>query len=81
MESADALRGRALLERSDTAAKQSLVRDCQAPTTSGGRLLAAEYQDAPAVLLFRRPQGGTQVVDLFVCGSSTPTRTTTLPAP
>ena len=80
----DALRGRALLERSDSAAKAgqlSLLQDCPVREASGSKLLAAEYRNAPSALVFRRPAGGTQVVDLVVCGSSTPIRTTTLPAP
>jgi hypothetical protein len=80
----DALHGRTLLERADPAAKAaqySLLQDCRTQEMSGGKVLAAEYRNAPAALLFRRPQGGTQVVDLYVCGSSTPIRTTTLPAP
>jgi hypothetical protein len=41
----------------------------------------AEYQHAPAVLVFRRAEGSSQVVDLYVCGSARPIRSTTLPAP
>jgi hypothetical protein len=80
----DALRGRALLETSDSAAKagqRSLLQDCPVSETSGEKVLAAEYRNAPAALIFRRPEGGTQVVDLVVCGSTAPMRTTTLPAP
>jgi hypothetical protein len=44
-------------------------------------VVPAEYQNAPAALLYRRPEGGSQIVNLYVCGSSRPIRTTTLPAP
>ena len=80
----DALRGRALLERSDSAAKagqQSLLQACPVREAAGAKVLAADYRNAPAALVFRHPEGGTQVVDLVVCGSLSPIRTTTLPAP
>ena len=35
----------------------------------------------PAALLYHRPEGSTQVVDLVVCGSDRPIRSVTLPAP
>jgi hypothetical protein len=46
-----------------------------------GRQVAAEYQHAPAVLVYRRAEGSAQVVDLYVCGNDRPVRSTTLPAP
>ncbi len=46
-----------------------------------GKLVNATYERAPAVLFFHRPVSSTQVVDLFVCGSSRPVRSATLPHP
>ena len=43
--------------------------------------VSATYERAPAVLVFHRPVSSTQVVDLFVCGSSRPVRSATLPHP
>ncbi len=78
----DALQARTLLQREKVNSPRafSALRDCGALTKSA-RALPAEYQHAPAALLFRRPEGDTQVVDLFVCGSSQPIKTATLPAP
>jgi hypothetical protein len=41
----------------------------------------AEYRNAPAALVFRRIEGSSQVVDLYVCGDTRPIRSATLPAP
>jgi hypothetical protein len=76
--SADALQGRGLLHRRSTFSIHEVgcadvPRDLDA--------VAAEYQHAPAALVYRRAEGGTQVVDLYVCGSARPIRSTTLPAP
>jgi hypothetical protein len=46
-----------------------------------GKLVNATYERAPAVLFFHRPVSSTQVVDLFICGSSRPVRSATLPHP
>jgi hypothetical protein len=83
----DALGARALLERSSTQSSGStqdtetdLLRDCaDVPRTS--ETLPATYQRAPAALVFRAPEGSTQVVDLYVCGNPDPIRSTTLQAP
>jgi len=55
--------------------------DCSVGTGRRAELLAASYQGAPAALLYRHAQDSAQIVDLFVCGSTTPIRTTTLPVP
>jgi hypothetical protein len=73
----DALNGRALL---DTATAQSLARAC-ADLTRHARAVPAEYRHAPAVLVFRRPEGQSQVVDLYLCDTPQPVRSATLPAP
>lgn len=39
------------------------------------------YDGERAWLVFRPPQGETQVVDLYLCGRDDPTRSITLPAP
>jgi hypothetical protein len=79
--SADALLSRHLLTPA-TADQFALkaVRSCPDVPTQAD-LVAAEYQRAPAALVYRRAQGGSQVVDLYVCGSPRPVRSTTLPAP
>jgi hypothetical protein len=43
--------------------------------------VAAEYQHAPAALVYRRVEGSSQVVDLYVCGNPRPVRSTTLSVP
>lgn len=44
-------------------------------------VVPAEYQGAPAALAYRHASGGSQVVDLYLCGEEQPVRSTTLPAP
>jgi hypothetical protein len=74
----DARQGRRLLDR--VYAAQSAKPPC--PDVPGpGRRVAAEYRHAPAVLVYRRAQGNSQVVDLYVCGNDRPVRSTTLPVP
>jgi hypothetical protein len=54
---------------------------CSADSWGQGRFVLVRYGKTPAVLVFRRPMGDTQVVDLFLCGSEQPERSVTLPAP
>ena len=54
---------------------------CSADSWGEGRFVLVRYGKTPAVLVFRRPLGDTQVVDLFLCGSEQPERSVTLPAP
>jgi hypothetical protein len=54
---------------------------CSAGSWGQGRFVPVRYGKTPAVLVFRRPVGDTQVVDLFLCGSEEPDRSVTLPAP
>lgn len=75
--SADALNSRALLPQADAA---SALQDCPALPRHAD-VVAARYQRAPAALVFRQARGGSQVVDLYICGSPRPVRSTTLPAP
>ena len=54
---------------------------CSADSWGRGRFVPVRYGATPAVIVFRRPVGDTQVVDLFLCGSEEPERSVTLPAP
>ncbi len=80
---ADALAARQLLDQKAPASQYAELRQadvsCVAAGTPGERA-AATYQRAPAVLVFHAPASGSQVVDLFVCGSQRPVRSATLPA-
>lgn len=75
-----ALQGRRLLDRRTEAMDQAAVLGCSGLPRSG-RVVPAEYQHAPAALVYRQAVGTSQVVDLYVCGSTRPIRSTTLPAP
>jgi len=54
---------------------------CGAASWGRGRFVPVSYGGTPAVLVFRRPVGDTQVADVFLCGSKEPVRSVTLPAP
>jgi hypothetical protein len=75
----DALESRRLLGL-DLSRAYDLNQAC-ADLAGQARAVPAEYRHAPAALVFRRPEGTSQVVDLFVCGTPQPVRSTTLPAP
>jgi hypothetical protein len=77
--SSDARQGRILLQ--DTFSAQSASKVPCPDVPGPGRRIAAEYQHAPAVLVYRRAEGSAQVVDLYVCGNDRPVRSTTLPVP
>jgi hypothetical protein len=51
---------------------------CTAPKPYAD-VVRASYQGAPAILVYRPPAGGAQVVDLVLCGSTRVVRSTTLP--
>jgi hypothetical protein len=51
------------------------------PTLGGVDVVPATYEKAPAALVYHAPAGTTQVVDLYVCGTSKPVRSVTLPTP
>ena len=76
---ADAQRGRRLLTSSRRSDLSTLHGCAGVPTSS--EALPATYRGAPAALVFRAPQGSSQVVDLYVCGSPDPVRSTTLTTP
>ena len=52
---------------------------CDTAPWGEGRLLAALYDDVPAVLAYRPVAGETQTVDLLRCGSGEVLRSTVLP--
>lgn len=56
-------------------------KTCLADAWGGGSFVPVRYEGVPAVLVFRRPRGDTQVADLFLCGEPAPVRSVTLPAP
>ena len=55
--------------------------DCLTTDVGAGDVVAATYDGAPAAIVLRTPSGDVQVVDLFLCGDSTPRRSITLTAP
>jgi hypothetical protein len=78
--SVDALEGRQLLGTTydDNATKMAASCTDLAPNA---RVVPAEYRRAHAALVYRRPEGSFQVVELILCGTDEPIRTTRLPAP
>lgn len=61
------------------AGKQGPV--CDAGEWGPGSYVAVRYAGDPGWIVFRRPQGDTQVADLFLCGSDVASRSLTLPYP
>ena len=59
---------------------QALSR-CDFRGIGQGRRLVAQVDGEVGVVVFRHPDGATQHADLYVCGSTVPVRTVTLPAP
>ncbi len=55
------------------------VATCPTGAWGTGRFVAVRYDGALGALVFRRADGDTQVVDLFLCGSDEPARSVTLP--
>jgi hypothetical protein len=54
---------------------------CVPAALRDAEIVSATYEGAPAALVYHAPAGTTQVVDLYVCGTSKPVRTVTLPTP
>lgn len=54
---------------------------CASDAWGKGTFVPVRYDGTPAVLVFRRAEGDTQVAELFLCGDRDPVRTVTLPAP
>lgn len=67
------------LAESDTTSGYSPVCDVGDP--GPGYRVSVKYDGERAWLVFRKPEGDSQVVDLYVCGRDDPTRSITLPAP
>ena len=81
---ADALAARRVLDRKTPRSAFALLSSSEsACVVSGarGQRVRATYQGAPAVLVFHAPGSGSQVVDLYLCGSGHPVRSATLPSP
>lgn len=65
----------------DRSAAKALRQACRTDAWGAGTFVPVRYDGRPAVVVFRRPQGDTQVADLFLCGGTEPERSITLPAP
>jgi len=54
---------------------------CPLPDMGSGTFVSVTYNGLPGALLFRAPVGGTQQVDVFLCGETGALRSLQLPAP
>lgn len=54
---------------------------CRTDAWGSGTFVPVRYGRTPAVLVLRKPQGATRVADVYLCGSTAPIRSVTLPAP
>jgi len=52
---------------------------CGPGVWGGGRYVRVVFDQEAGWLVYRPPRGGTQVVDLFLCGEDAPERSATLP--
>ncbi len=52
---------------------------CAPGAWGGGRYVRVAFGHEAGWLVYRAPRGGTQVVDLFLCGDDSPERSATLP--
>jgi len=52
---------------------------CNDPAWGSGRRIAVRYDGKRGVLVLRAPADGSRVADLYLCGESLPTRSTTVP--
>ncbi len=78
----DAARNYTLTERQAQRDGSAAVLDvCTTGAWGAGRYVAVRYAGDPGWIVFRRPQGSTQVADLFLCGSELASRSLTLPYP
>lgn len=57
------------------------LAECDLGGTGRGRRVLAQIDGMGGAVVFRRADGATQQVDLYVCGDPTAVRTLTLPAP
>jgi len=60
---------------------QADASSCGLGSVGRGARYPVRYDGERAWLVIRKPQGDTQVVDLYLCGGTRPTRSITLPAP
>ena len=67
--------------RSQDLGSVDALSSCTLPGLGQGRRLLAQVDGQLGVVVFRRPVGGTQQAELYVCGTPDPVRTLTLPAP
>jgi hypothetical protein len=67
--------------RSQDLGSVDALSSCALPSLGRGTRLLAQVDGELGVVVFRRPDGGTQQAELYVCGAPTPVRTLTLPAP
>ena len=76
-----ALRAKGATRRQQLATLDAL-RGCDVPRPGrAAALVAAEVDGRTGVVVFRRPVGEAQGVELYECGEAVPVRTITLPAP
>ena len=73
------LRPTASTEPAESGAADRLVT-CDLWGIGPGRRLLAQVDGQAGLVIFRRPHGPAQRVDLYVCGNPDPVRTRTLPA-
>lgn len=72
--------GQAAFDRSEL--RRAASRDvCEPGGWGRGGYVPVLYDRAAGWVVLRRPQGETQVVDLFICGSEQAVRSVTLPVP
>lgn len=74
------LRSEAVARSQDLGSVDALST-CTLPGLGQGRRLLAQVDGQLGVVVFRRPVGGTQQAELYVCGTPDPVRTLTLPEP
>ncbi len=68
-------------QASGPSASVGSLSGCDARGTGRGRRVLAEVDGLAGVVVFRRADGASQQVDLYVCGDPQAVRTLTLPAP
>jgi hypothetical protein len=66
---------------SSSAGGSSRASVCEVPGVGRGRRVVAQIDGALGLVVFRRADGATQQVDLYVCDDPVAVRTLTLPAP
>lgn len=68
-------------DRNGTLAPAARQEVCDPGVWGRGRYVPVVYERGPGWVVLRRPQGESQIVDLFLCGSETAARSVTLPFP